>query len=56
MYFKRGSQALSVHETVNLPGKCTNNFTAVSWVSFNLCLISKELWARLTIFTEFPVQ
>lgn len=53
---REGHEALLVHETVNLLGKRTNIFTAVSWVSFNLCLISKVLWARLTIFTEFPMQ
>lgn len=46
----------SVHGTVKLPGKCTRIFAAVSWGGFNSCLISKVLWARLTIFTEFPVQ
>lgn len=45
-----------VHRTVNLLGKCTTIFTAVSWVSFNLCLISKVLWGTLTVFTEFPMQ
>lgn len=53
---REGHEALLVHETINLLRKPTNIFTAVSWVSLNLCLISKVLWARLTIFAEFPMQ
>lgn len=53
---REGHRALIVHGTVNLPGKRTTIFTAVSWVSFNWCLISNGLWGTLTVFTEFPVQ